>query len=172
MTEFRRTRTIPADKRELFKEPLGSLIDENDLTKLDKEKKLITVGDIVSLTVNQKGIRPDIAVYDGMNERREMTGFASFVRDRGWKNVFVNNPAGSITAELADAIKNALSESTKTVIRVIGEEDLAVIPCILLSPAGTYIIYGWPGKGMMLITNDEHQKNRTKELLEHTEAAP
>ena len=172
MNEFRRTRTIPPEKRELFKEPVGTLIQENDLTELDKNEKLITVGDVVSLTVCRFGIVPDIAVYDGITERKEMTAFASFVRDKGWKNVFVHNPAGSMTAELAEAIRNALSGNTKTVIRVIGEEDLAVIPCILLSPEGTQIMYGWPGKGMMLIVNDEHLKKRTEGLLEHTEMAP
>jgi len=162
---------IPEDKRELFKEPLGTLIEKNDLKKL-KGKKLITVGDVVSLTVNRNGIRPDIAVYDGMTERREMTEFASLVKSKGWESVDAVNPAGTITAELANAVENALSGKKKITIRVIGEEDLAVIPCILLAPIGTDVIYGWPGKGMMLITTDEHIKKRTQELLENTEEAP
>jgi uncharacterized protein (UPF0218 family) len=172
MTDIRRTRTIPENKRGLFKEPLGSPINENDLKNIDKKNKLITVGDVVSLTVTGNGIRPDIAVYDGMTERNAMTAFADLVRDRGWKNVTVTNPAGTITAELVNAVENALSGNGKTTIRVIGEEDLTVIPCILLAPIGTNIVYGWPGKGMMLITTDEHIRNRTKELLEHTEGSP
>jgi uncharacterized protein (UPF0218 family) len=163
---------IPEHKRELFKEPFGNLINENDLKKIDAENKLITVGDVVSLTVNSNGIRPDIAVYDGMTERREMTGFAELVKNEGWTNVEVGNPAGAITAELVNAVENALSGKTKTTIRVIGEEDLAVLPCILLAPIGTNIIYGWPGKGMMLIATDEHIKKRAEELLEHTEESP
>jgi uncharacterized protein (UPF0218 family) len=169
MIDIRRSRTIPDGKRELFKGPVGSLIDENDLKKMDRKKKLITVGDVVSLTVSRNGIVPDVAVYDGMTERREMTEFASFVEDKGWKTVSVTNPAGTITAELVNAIENALSGNEKITIRVVGEEDLAVLPCILLVPIGTNIIYGWPGKGMMLISTDERIKKKTEGLLEQTE---
>jgi uncharacterized protein (UPF0218 family) len=172
MTDIRRTRTVPESKRGLFKEPLGIPINENDLKKIDTGKLLITVGDVVSLTVNRNGIRPDVAVYDGMTERHEMNAFGDLVKSKGWKNVEVTNPAGTITSELVDAVENALSGKEKITIRVIGEEDLAVMPCILLAPIGTNIIYGWPGKGMMLIATDGLIKKRTEELLGHTEEAP
>jgi uncharacterized protein (UPF0218 family) len=167
-----RTRRIPDEKRELFREPFGTPIEENDLTKLNKNNKLITVGDVVSLTVNRNGIVPDIAVYDGMTERREMTEFAAFVEDKGWRTCDVINPAGTITAELANAVRNALSGSGKKVIRVIGEEDLAALPCILSAPNGTNIIYGWPGKGMMLIVNDDDIKKRAEALIKEMETDP
>jgi len=168
MSDIRRSRKIPDEKREFFKEPLGTPIHENDLKKL-KSGKLITVGDVVSLTVNRMGITPDIAVYDGMTERREMTEFASYVRNTGQEPMVVTNPAGTITAELVRTIENALSGPDKVTIRVIGEEDLAVIPCILLTQIGTNVIYGWPGKGMMLVTTDESIKEKMKQLLEQTE---
>ena len=169
MTDVRKGRRVPDEKRELFKEPFGSPITENDLTKLDKRNKLVTVGDVVSLTAHRCGVTPDVAVYDGMTERREMTEFAELVDNEGWDPVIVKNPAGTITAELSDAVRNALSGHGKTMIRVIGEEDLAVLPCVLLSPIGTYVIYGWPGKGMMLITTDASSIKRTKELMKETE---
>jgi uncharacterized protein (UPF0218 family) len=161
---------IPVEKRELFKEPLGSLINENDLKEL--KGKLITVGDVVSLTAHRIGIVPDITVYDGMTERRTMTEFAELVKNENLRTIVVNNPAGTITKELADAIKNALARNTKINIRVEGEEDLAVIPCILYSPEGTNMIYGWPGKGMMLIVTDAHTKKRAISLLQEMEEHP
>jgi len=169
MIDIRRSRRIPEENRGFFKEPLGEYIDENDLKGMNEKVKLITVGDVVSLTVNEKGITPDLSVYDGITERREMTAFSSYVEDMGWEPVTVTNPAGTITAELVREIGNALTGQEKKVIRVIGEEDLAVMPCILLSPIGTNIIYGWPGKGMMLIRTDENIIERTKGLLERTE---
>ena len=168
---FERTRRIPDEKRGLFKEPFGIPIEENDLERL-KGKRLITVGDVVSLTVNRNGITPDLAVYDGMTERREMTEFASFVKDKGWKETVVRNPAGTVTAELTDAVKNSLAGRKKSVIRVIGEEDMAVLPCILLSPDNTDVIYGWPGKGMMLISTDEVTRKRAESLLKEMEEYP
>ena len=169
MIDVRRSRRIPDDKRGLFKEPFGSFIQENDLKKIDRKNKLITVGDVVSLTSVNNGIVPDIAIYDGMTERREMTEFAVLAESRGWITDTVTNPAGTITAELVDAVRNALSGNAKRTIRVIGEEDLATLPCALLSPIGTNVIYGSPGKGMMLITTDEGVRRRMEELLEQTE---
>jgi len=169
MDDIRKTRRVPDDKRELFKEPFGSLIQENDLKKIDRTKRLITVGDVVSLTAVNSGVVPDVAIYDGMTERREMTEFAVLAESSGWVTDTVTNPAGTITVELFGAVKNALTGNTRRTIRVIGEEDLATLPCILLSPIGTNVIYGWPGKGMMLITTDESIIRRTKELLEQTE---
>ena len=170
MSDIRRSRRIPDERRELFKEPLGELINENRLKKINTAKnKLISVGDVVSFTLAEKGITPHLSIYDGMTERREMTAFASYVESKGIKADIAANPAGTITAELVSAIENCLSGQEKRTIRVIGEEDLAVIPCILLSPEGTNVIYGWPGKGMMLITTDGSIKKKMEQLLEQTE---
>jgi uncharacterized protein (UPF0218 family) len=162
------SRRVPENVREMFKEPLGRDLKENELTVIDKRSKMITVGDMVSLTVVKHGIIPDLSVYDGMTERKEMTEFAALVKSRGWKETVVKNEAGTITAELIAAVRNALN-GKKEIIRVEGEEDLATIPCILLSQNGTNIIYGWPGKGMKLIVNDETIRKKAHRLMEMTE---
>jgi len=129
---------------------------------------MITVGDVVSLTVAKQGIVPDLSIYDGLTERREMTEFAAFVKNKGWEETVVRNEAGTITAELIAAVANALNGKNE-IIRVEGEEDLATIPCILLSPEGTNIIYGWPGKGMKLIVTDENIRKKARHLTEMME---
>ena len=63
---------VPEDKRHLFKEPFGVLISESELRERNANKT-ITVGDVVSLTMWRMGIIPDLAIYDGRTERREMT---------------------------------------------------------------------------------------------------
>lgn len=151
---FSRGRKIPDHKRDLFKKPLGTDILESELTKLDDKHMLITVGDVVSLVVREHGLVPNLSIYDGMTERHEMTGFATLVSDRGWEEIAVKNGAGIISVELVTAIKKALDENIG-IIRVEGEEDLALMPCILSAPLGSHIIYGWPGVGMKLITTDE-----------------
>ena len=162
------SRRVPEKNRELFKEPLGRDLQEKELTVIDKRSKMITVGDVVSLTAVKHGIIPDLSIYDGMTERKEMTEFAVLVKSRGWEETVVRNEAGTITAELITAVKNALNGKNE-IVRVDGEEDLAVIPCILLSPIGTNIIYGWPGKGMMLIVTDESIRKKAQYLMERTE---
>ena len=161
-------RRVPDSARESFKEPLGRYLVDDELSKIDLKRTLITVGDVVSLTVRKHGLVPDISIYDGMTERREMTEFADLVKNEGWEEVVVANAAGTITSALTNAVRNALDGNTG-LIRVEGEEDLATIPCILLAPRGTNIIYGWPGKGMMLITTDDSIVRKAQHLMEMTE---
>ena len=41
-----------------------------------------------------------------------------------------------------------------------GEEDLAVLPAVILAPQGAIVIYGMPNTGLVIITvNDEHRRN-------------
>ena len=158
---------VPEEKRELFKEPLGTFVTIGDLKKRNA-KMTITVGDVVSLTVWREGIVPDLAVYDGRTERREMTEFAVLVEERGLPVKVVSNPAGTITREMEDAVKNALTLGP-ALIRVEGEEDLALMPCIRHAPEGTDIVYGWPGKGMMVLTTDAAVKLKTETLWKEME---
>ena len=154
-------RRVPEEKRQVFKEPIGSELKESELTKYH-DTKIITVGDVVSLTMRRNGIRPILSVYDGYTERHEMTDFAALVE--GERKVTVNNPAGTITDELDDAVRNALTTGKTDLIRVDGEEDLALMPCILHAPEGAEVVYGWPGKGMMIVSTDDITRKRVEEL--------
>ena len=154
-------RRVPEDKRDLFKEPIGSDLDESELIK-HHNSKIITVGDVVALTMRRNGIRPILSVYDGYTERHEMTEFANLVE--GEEKEVVSNPAGVITDELEDAIRNALSSGNTDLIRVEGEEDLALMPCILHAPEGAEVVYGWPGKGMKIVSTDDVTRKRIEEL--------
>ena len=153
-------RRVPADKADEFKGRIGSPIKE---IEHDDQNILITVGDVVSLAARNAGITPSVSVYDGMTERRTMTEFASVVRDLGEEPVVVDNPPGTVTRELFDALRNALTRKDG-LIRVNGEEDLAVLPCILLAPEGARIVYGWPGEGMMQVTTSRVVKEEAERL--------
>ena len=161
------SRRIPADKLDLFKVRLGRELDEKELTE-HQDKRMITVGDVVSLTVRRNGIVPVLSIYDGMTERHETTGFADLVERQGLEVRVVSNPAGVITGELVDAIKEAI-DGKPGIIRVVGEEDLALMPCIIHSPDDYRIIYGWPGKGMMSVTTDGSIRNRIEQLWKEME---
>ena len=154
-------RRVPEDKRQIFKEPIGSELKESELIK-HQDTRMITVGDVVSLTMRRNGIRPILSVYDGYTERHEMTEFASLVE--GEDKVTVANPAGTITDELDEAVRNALTTGKTDLIRVDGEEDLALMPCILHAPEGAEVVYGWPGKGMMIVSTDDVTRKRVEEL--------
>jgi uncharacterized protein (UPF0218 family) len=153
---------LPSSMRDAFKEPLGTELKESELRE-HKDSRIVAVGDVVSLTMARNGIRPVLSVYDGYTERHEMTEFSALVKKNRWEEKVVKSPAGVISREMDDAVRNALSGGTG-LIRVEGEEDLALMPCILYAPEGTEIIYGWPGKGMMIVTTDDVIRKRVKEL--------
>jgi len=158
---------LPESKRDAFKRRIGIPVKDSELAKY-QDKRTIAVGDVVSLTMRENGIVPLLSVYDGMTERHEVTGFADLVKRQGWRETVVANPAGMITRGMDDAVRNALT-GTSEIIRVEGEEDLALLPCILHAPDGTVVFYGWPGEGMMAVTTDDSIRKEIRELWETME---
>ena len=159
---FERDLVLPEKDRQLFKEPIGTELYDSDLGAFDAQNTLITVGDVVSLTFRKHGITPFLSVYDGMTERREMTEFAILAEDEDKDEVV--NPAGTITRQLVESIRGRM-EGSGGLIKVDGEEDLALLPVIYLAPLGTDVVYGWPGKCMMRITTDEGIRAKIEQLL-------
>ncbi|HII99993.1 MAG TPA: DUF359 domain-containing protein [Candidatus Methanomethylophilaceae archaeon] len=163
---------LPEHMRQELARPFGPIIDEKRLQERKDSSLLVTVGDIVSLTAMKLGIRPHLIVYDGRTERREMTGLSRLVEEEGYRIVTVRNPPGTISNELMEAVKNALKGCEPMSIRVEGEEDLAVLACILYAPVGSWVVYGQPGEGMVLIEVDEDLPERIKELWNRMEELP
>ena len=72
-------------------------------------------------------------------------------------HIEVKNPPGVLTDELVHAINQSLNDRDgPSQILVIGEEDLATLPAIMLAPLESSIIYGQPDLGMVhiLVTSD------------------
>ena len=153
-----------------MKDIVGDIVADEDLKDiLDTSDLIITVGDVVTLTLLEIGIVPDLSIIDFQtkrmpdNERRAR--FAEFEQPE----VHVSCPAAEITQELWDAIADGIEHPRKLRIIVEGEEDLAAIPCILLSPLGTTVIYGIPFRGLMLLRVDDHIKALAKDMLQKME---
>ncbi len=158
---FEKDLVLPESQRGAFKEPIGREMDESELDD-NAQTRYITVGDVVSLTFRRHGVRPLLSVYDGSTERREMTDFAKLVE--GEMKEVVSNPAGRITAEMADSIRRGIGGEVD-LIRVEGEEDLALLPCLLYAEVGTVVVYGMPGRCMMAVEIDGAIRKRAAELV-------
>ena len=158
---FEKDLVLPESQRGAFKEPIGREMDESELDD-NAQTRYITVGDVVSLTFRRHGVRPLLSVYDGSTERREMTDFAKLVE--GEMKEVVSNPAGRITAEMADSIRRGI-EGEVDLIRVEGEEDLALLPCLLYAEEGAVVVYGMPGRCMMAVEIDGAIRKRAAELV-------
>jgi uncharacterized protein (UPF0218 family) len=87
-------------------------------------------------------------------------------RISGLKELVVPNPAGEVTEEAYETLKQVLREETPTVIRVEGEEDLLTLPLILLAPIGSIIAYGQPHVGLVVIQVTLASRNEVKLLLD------
>jgi len=124
---------------------------------------LIAVGDVSVATLLDMGVVPDIALVDGMTKRTELTDKV----DLSPFNLLLSaiNPAGQITPSLIDSIDTALHSDQTTCIEVDGEEDLAPIIIHLLAPLGTNVIYGQPGKGVVLRITEFDAKEHCRRIL-------
>jgi len=128
---------------------------------------LIAVGDVSVETLLDMGVTPDIGLVDGMTKRSELAekvDLSSF-------DVLLSatNPAGEITPSLIESINAALHNDQSTCIEVDGEEDLAPIIVHLLAPLGTNVIYGQPGKGVVLRITNLAAKDECRSLLSRFE---
>lgn len=153
--------SLPEDKRYLFKAPFGTLFPEiTDVLPFLQEGPVYTVGDVVTYRLIQHGIIPDIAIIDGYTMRIPCNrGLKVF--DRCTR---VRNPAGTLSNELIRKLSDAVAH-TPIMIFVEGEEDLAVIPLVIVAPDGAKILYGQPHQGVVLRTVDENARNEAEKLL-------
>lgn len=122
------------------------------ILKEKKFKKVITIGDYCSLTLPS-----EIKIFDGRIKRRKIKKLPRF-------NLKCKNPAGTIQKEVWPIIKKAIEQ--KENVFVEGEEDLLVIPSVLLSEKNTAVVYGFPEKGVCLIEVSPEIKKVFNELLE------
>ncbi len=118
-------------------------------------KKIITVGDYCSLSLYS-----NVKIFDGKIKREQVKNTLPF-------SLECTNPAGVINVGVWPIIDQAIKEEKNLFVK--GEEDLLVIPAVLLSEKGTAIIYGLPDKGIGIIESSEEIKKNLKELLEKFE---
>lgn len=152
--------------REICKKPLGKVFTS---FKNNFLSPLFTVGDITTFTAVSENAHISIAVVDFLVERK--TRFSSLEELGIQKEISVlhaTNPAGTISPNLFQAVNRAIDAfymEEKVVIKVDGEEDLAVLPLLLKSPLGVVIVYGQPGIGMVEVVVSEKSKDHALAIV-------
>ncbi|MFO8133642.1 MAG: GTP-dependent dephospho-CoA kinase family protein [Thermoplasmatota archaeon] len=163
------TYVLPDDKRGMLRQPIGDILHEDELDG-ELSRPLVTVGDMVTATLQRRGIEPDVSVVDYRVERSPCsTGVREAVQDAGVTVRQVSNPASVITDELWQAIEAALSSDDATRIEVDGEEDLASLAAIMLAPKGATVLYGLPSRGIARVIVTEESKAKVKHVLQDME---
>lgn len=156
---------LKKESRGIFKKPFGKLypaLDEVDRDFLENHF-IISIGDATTNNVLNADIIPKIGIIDNKIERE----ISKHQIEYNAITLNVDNPPGTITDELWETIEKAkyLAEESNVLIIVNGEEDLAVIPCVLMAPENTVILYGQPGEGLVVVEADKI-KDTAKKMLD------
>ena len=161
--------SLPENAREAMREPLGPIIQDSELeAHIAGAGPLVSVGDMVTATLLDAGYDVSLAVFDYKTKRTEGMDFCGRLGKMPGRRLHVRNPPAKITHELWDALRNAFSmvgAGDRVGIEVEGEEDLAAIPAIMMAPEGARVLYGMPGKGMVVVTVNDRARKRAGALL-------
>lgn len=146
-----------------LKKPLGKLYPnfEDAIDRIKSSKFLISVGDATFSNLIEHKLYPNLAIIDNLVQRKNYNHNVIHT-----ENILkTNNPAGYITDNLWETIGEALrlcGNGECYVIEVAGEEDLAVLPCILMASEDTTILYGQPNEGLVILNvSDTIEKAQT-----------
>jgi uncharacterized protein (UPF0218 family) len=149
-----------------LKKPFGTLIPDAQVTKEKitsavRGGRVMAVGDATTERLLAFGIVPDVAVVDG-KERRRKRGYPEF------DSVVITckNPAGIISKQAVDALKQALKAKPPVRVVVEGEEDLLALPVFAMAPDDAVVLYGQPLEGLVVVRITPARRNRAKNLMD------
>ncbi|MGA2239899.1 MAG: DUF359 domain-containing protein [Candidatus Bathyarchaeia archaeon] len=161
---------LTEELRRSLKNPLGKLLpgsgpeiyEEISTTfSLKKPPRVIFVGDAVTRNALAKGIRRDIMIIDNREKRAQTKPL-----DAHATRIFrVRNDPGTIGSEAWAAVEEAV-ESGDAMMIVDGEEDLLTLVAMAVAPLGSFVIYGQPDEGLVLVEVDDSAKKRACSFLE------
>jgi len=148
-----------------YKKPLGKLYSNFDeaINDIKNAKFLISVGDATTKNLVDNQIYPNIGIIDNLIQRKNHNYKINYT-----ENILnAKNPAGTITKNLWETIEEAFNNSideNNLLIIVDGEEDLAVLPCIIMAPDDSVVLYGQPNEGLVFVDVNSVRK-KANELI-------
>jgi uncharacterized protein (UPF0218 family) len=161
--------------RTVLKQPLGILIRGSFVETMKRLKKMvaeddppsiIAVGDTVSKNLSKNGFAPKILIMDNKSKRKN-TRPLRLTADR---TIYTVNPQGTITQEAEEAVEGAIKAEQSSKIVVDGEEDLLTLVAIAHAPEDSYVVYGQPDEGIVVVKVTTEKKAEIGRILESMEA--
>lgn len=159
---------LPQSLRPELQKPFGKVL--NSVPSGLNPEKVIAIGDITTQKFNQENVGQFLSIVDFQVNRQKKfdklpeLGFADDIR-----TIEVENPAGTIAPQLFAGVQRAFESKGKQVILVKGEEDLAVLPVLLIAPLGFTIFYGQPSVGLVEVSVTEENKEKAYNLIDKFE---
>ncbi|MHA1972215.1 MAG: GTP-dependent dephospho-CoA kinase family protein [Candidatus Hodarchaeales archaeon] len=171
---------LPNSLRHSLRKPLGKFFqgDEDTVTveailyiKNCIPPLTVSIGDYCTKKFFDHNFLPDIIIFDGKTKR--LTNVELYLDDYIIKDAV--NPPEWVSDKASEILKNTITFSTanncRVAVRIQGEEDLLVIPTILVLPVGSIVVYGQPPfnkddqGGLVIINIQQDLKRRIKSLL-------
>lgn len=161
---------LTPELRGKLKKPIGTLIrgsfDETmkklkDLVKRENPPMMISVGDDVSKNLTKNNMFPKLSIVDNKVMRRTIQPIA-LTAD---KTLYVKNPPGTITEEALATIQEALKHDGSVKILVDGEEDLLTLAAALYAPENSFVVYGQPREGIVVVKVTNQKRITVTKIL-------
>lgn len=162
---FKKNAKLASERlRKMLKKPFGMLTRNNVVRRIRalKPTKIIAVGDRTSRDLEKIA---DILVADGFVERTPVS-----LRFHAPIVLKARNAAGTVSRNLDNAMRKAIRAKKRVLVKVKGEEDLAVLPAVLLAPLNSVIAYGQPGDGAVIVRVTEKVKEKAARIMKALEA--
>jgi uncharacterized protein (UPF0218 family) len=161
---------LTPELRVKLKQPLGILIRGSftetmktfsDMVNKQKPPSIISVGDTVSKNLAKSHIFPKLSIIDNRCMRKNITPTLLATE----KTIYVKNPQGTITEEAIAAIQEALQSNQYAKIVVEGEEDLLTLIAIMHAKQDSFVLYGQPREGIVVVKVTTGKKTEISEIL-------
>ena len=148
-----------------YKKPLGKLYPSfnNAIKDIKSVNFLISVGDATTKNLIENQIYPNISIIDNLIQRKNHNYNIKYTDSI----LRAKNPPGTITENLWETIDEAFNNSSHELNQLIivdGEEDLAVLPCIIMAPDESVVLYGQPNEGLVFVDVNS-VRNKADELI-------
>ena len=171
---------LPKLLRPALREPLGEVFEGSLSEKKSIVKRIVStiqktnppmvfaIGDIIVESLKGVGYLPSVEVVD-LRSRREALKENLKFEIRNLKTRKYRNGAGTIEVSTVRRLKSLcntyLKVNTPQSLIINGEEDLMVLPAILVAPLSSLVLYGQYNLGVVAVTVTEEKKAEVLKLV-------
>jgi len=156
---FSKNLHLPQSLRPTLKRPFASIVKKITRSQFGT----VAVGDIAAISLLNQKIIPDLAIVDLKTKRQPV--FPD-LKSLGLKpGLTAPNPAGTVNRRAVKQLLSCLNQKLCSLL-IDGEEDLLVLPAVLLAPLRTTVFYGQPDRGLVKIIVSETTKSKALKFLQ------
>jgi uncharacterized protein (UPF0218 family) len=169
-----RIHLLTEEQRVQLKMPLGILLRGTfeqtlkEFKRIVRQKKpsmIISVGDALSQALVEHNISPKVLVVDCKIMRESISPLVIM----GYETMRLRNNPGTISDDAWGIIASAIKHRDKVRVVVEGEEDLVALVAVMEAPEKTWVVYGQPREGMVVVEVTPQKKNEIKKIIDSME---